>query len=257
MIRGVAIEAARPLPGVRYDRRVRRGVRTRSWLALVTTLVVGVMGCWSATAMAAKQSKPKNRDVVTDTVYDGEFADSQNAWSAVQVQFAVTSADEVNYDSTAVAFCGPPGQFTFPKAKIKNDAFSAIFAVSPHNGGEPFRVTIDGQFESGGKAKGTGVLVTDTILGQPCRETDHWTAKALPKGTKLCPGVGPETVVEASVTNMTCEQAAVAYRAGVRHTKQAGPSAPFEIPGYDCRRPGDDPVPALECTRGDETLRLP
>jgi len=35
--------------------------------------------------------RSQNPNVIADTVYDGEFAASQNTWGGVQVQFVVTS----------------------------------------------------------------------------------------------------------------------------------------------------------------------
>lgn len=171
----------------------------------------------------------------------------------VQVQFAVSAGDQVTEIAPAAAFCAPPGQFKYPSTKIENDAFTEEAALPGD-----FHVTITGHFEKGGHAKGEGVLRSVTIEGEPCREVGHWKAKALPKGTRLCPAVEPDLVVDATATRMTCAKAKLAYNADVREAnKNMDPNAPFDSPGYTCTQPSDDPDVRTLCTRGAETFRLP
>ena len=218
-------------------------------VAAVATVLAG-LGC--AVLASAASKRAGNRDVVSNTVYDGEFSVSQNAWSALPVQFSVTARDEVNHIAPAAAFCAPPGQLTLAKAKIRDDAFSSKTS-EPGN----FHVTISGRFEAHEGAKGTGLLRAETILGQECTERGHWTGKALPTGTKLCPHVDTGLVVETTVTHMTCSKAGLAYAAGLRQLSHEGPNAPFESPGYMCKTPDHDSVVRTVCTRGGEVFRLP
>ncbi len=218
----------------------------------LTAVVVAVFGGLVFAAMAVAAAN--NANVVKNTVYDGEYGESQNDWSRLQVQFEVTSGGEVTNMAGAVAICAPTPPVALARAKIKRDEFTSRTSL-----GSDFHVTITGQFEKHAHAKGTGTLRTSTILGDPCVETGHWTAKALPQGTELCPKVDPDFVVKTSVTNMSCAKAALAYAAGLREAQKNGsnPNAPFESPGYVCNAPDDDPVPQTICTRGKEVFRLP
>lgn len=186
--------------------------------------------------------------LVTDTVYDGAYPATQNAWSAVQVQFEVTPAYRIINIAPAVAFCAPTESFPLAGADVRNDKFSSYTSPAPH-----YSVTITGTFESGGKAKGTGTLRAETIQGQPCTEEADWTADALPKGTGLCFSVEPDFLVKTTVTNMTCGEAFVA----VAHGSSSSGGGGFSTPGWDCTASTHDPVARTVCTQGTKTFRLP
>lgn len=204
-------------------------------------------------AVAAKHQKGGNRDLVSDTVYDGSYpTDLQNAWAAVQVQFHVTPGDRVNDIAHAYAFCEPTENMALRGADVHADKFTSETTVP----GAHLTVRMTGVFEAAGKAKGTGVLESETILGQPCREEAHWTGHALPKGTEMCFTVDPDENVKATVTDMTCGDAAVALQEGL-DGEMGNPSARFAPPGWDCTSGGDDVDVKTLCKRGKEIFRLP
>ena len=186
--------------------------------------------------------------LVTGTVYDGVYADTQNSWSAVQVQFEVTPGDRIINIAPAVAFCAPTQSFPLAGADVRNDKFISYTSPAPH-----YSVTITGTFESDGKAKGTGTLRAETIQDQPCTEEADWTAAALPKGTELCFSVDPDFLVKTTVTNMTCGEAFVA----VAHGSTGSGGLDFSTPGWDCTSGTHDPVARYVCTQGAKIFRLP
>ena len=186
--------------------------------------------------------------LVTGTVYDGAYPVTQNAWSAVGVQFAVTPGDRVVNIAPAAAFCAPTQSFPLAGADVRDDTFSSYTSPAPH-----YSVTMTGIFERDGKAKGTGALRAETIQDQPCTEEADWTADALPKGTELCFSVEPGLLFHTTVTNMTCGEAYVAWNEG--STSSNGIS--FSTPGWDCGSGSHDPVVRNICTQGDKTFRLP
>ena len=186
--------------------------------------------------------------LVTDTVYDGAYPDTQNSWSAVQVQFEVTRGDRITNIAPAAAFCAPTESFPLADADVRNDKFSSYTSPAPH-----YSVTITGTFESDGKAKGTGALRAETIQDQPCTEEADWTADALPKGTELCFSVDPDFLVKTTVTNMTCGEAFVA----VAHGSSSAGGGAFSTPGWECTSNTHDPVARYVCTQGAKIFRLP
>jgi hypothetical protein len=186
--------------------------------------------------------------LVADTVYDGAYAVTQNTWSTVQVQFAVTPGDRVVNIAPAVAFCAPTESFPLAGADVRGDTFSSYTSPFPH-----YSVTMIGTLERDGKAKGTGALHAETIQGQPCTEEAHWTADALPKGTGLCFSVDPGLPVHTTVTNMTCGEAYRAWNEGSASSAATG----FSASGWDCSSDPHDPVVRTICTQGDKTFRLP
>ena len=114
--------------------------------------------------------------LVADTVYDGAYPVTQNAWSTVQVQFAVTTGARVTNIAPAAAFCAPTQSFPLAGADVRDATFSSYTSPAPH-----YSVTMDGTFEPDGKAKSTGILHAETIEDQACTEEAHWTAE-LPEG---------------------------------------------------------------------------
>jgi hypothetical protein len=247
----VAQSAHGPARRACYRRNVRplRRTGTRA-LAALTAVACAVC---SLIALAPAAAGGGNANVVAGTVYDGEFASAQNQWSGVQVQFVVTPGEKVTNVAPAEAFCAPTNPTPLSSETIRNDAFSVATSPSIHG----LHVTIAGSFRPGGSASGTGKLVTETIQGQPCTESDTWTATALPKGTQLCPDVDTGLLPRPTVTNMTCAKAALAFAAGVRASKQDPSNQTFSIPGFDCTTPHSDPDVRELCTLGNEVLRLP
>jgi hypothetical protein len=222
----------------------RVGVHWRIFVAVIATLLpLAFVG-----QAALAEAPHGDTHLVTDTVYDGAYPVTQNSWSAVQVQFAVTPHDRVIDIAPAVAFCAPTESFPLAGAKVRDDKFRSFTSPAPH-----YSVTMTGTFERERKAKGTGTLRAETIQDQPCTEKAHWTASALPKGTKLCFSVEPGLLVHTTVTNMTCGEAFVAWSEG--STGSNGIS--FSTPGWDCSSDSHDPVVTNICTQGDKTFRLP
>jgi hypothetical protein len=218
--------------------------------------VVSVLACavCAPATLAVAAPVGANPNVVAGTVYEGEFATSQNTWSGLQVQFVVTPGGKVTDVAPAEAFCEPGNAVPLSSATIDNDTFSVQTPASLQG----FHVTISGSFAPGGKAKGTGKLEGETIENQPCNESGTWTATALPKGTQLCPDVDPGLLPRPTVLNMTCAQAALAFAAGVREAKKDPSSQAFDSPGYVCVRVvGGAPDVRETCSRGKDVLRLP
>ncbi len=216
-------------------------------------IVVAAGALCSVAALAVAAPEARNPNVVAATVYDGEFAASQNTWGGIQVQFVVTAAEKVTEVAPAEAFCAPGNAVPLSSATIDNDTFSVETPASLQG----FHVTISGSFAPGGKAKGTGKLEGETIENEPCDESGTWTATALPKGTQLCPDVDPGLLPRPTVTNMSCAKAALAFAAGVRESEKNGSSSAFDSPGYTCTASSGDPDVRETCTRGNEVLRLP
>ena len=218
--------------------------------------VIAVVTCTvcSLAALAVAAPGGQNPNVVAGTVYDGEFASSQNQWSRLQVQFVVTPGEKITNVAPAEAFCAPGNAVPLSSATIVNDAFSVETSASLQG----FHATISGSFTAGGKAKGSGRLQAETIEGQPCTETGTWTATALPKGTQICSDVDPGLLPRPTVTNMSCATAALAFAAAVRESKKNPPNSKFDSPGYTCTSDGGgDPDVREICTRGSQVLRLP
>jgi hypothetical protein len=195
-------------------------------------------------------------DPVAGTVYDGQFPASQanGNWSDVPVQFVVSSNGRVVSDiADAVAVCAPPPSVKIDAAVVHHGEFES------HTDLSDYHVTISGRFESGGRASGTGVLFTSDVTGQPCRIEGHWTASALPAGTRLCPSIPTHTVTSVTVTGMTCAEAAAAYQAGI-DMASAVPNPTgletFQTPGFTCAQQGDPTVKTL-CRAGKRIFRLP
>lgn len=218
--------------------------------------MVAVVACavCSLATLAVAAPEGSNPNTVSGTVYDGEFATSQNTWSGVQVQFVVSSGDKVTNVAPAEAFCAPGNAVPLSSATINNDMFSVSTSASLQG----FHATISGTFIAGGKAKGTGSLKAETIQNEPCHETGTWTATALPQGTELCPDVDPGVLPRPTVTNMNCAQAKLAFASGVRESQKNPNSQTFDIPGYVCVQVvGGEPDVREYCSRGKEVLRLP
>jgi hypothetical protein len=230
---------------------MKRCLPTNTRLATVVATVV--FAACSLTSPAVAASASRNPNVIAGTVYDGEFAPSQNTWGGVQVQFVVTGALKVTNVAPAEAFCEPVNSLPLSSATISNDAFSVSTSASIRG----VHITLSGNFTAGGKAEGTGKLVGETIQSEPCTEIGDWSASALPKGTQLCPDVDTGLLPRPTVTNMTCAKAALAFAAGVRQSQKNTSSDTFDIPGYSCTGSSADPDVRETCTRGNETLRLP
>jgi hypothetical protein len=204
--------------------------------------------------VAVASPRGQNPNVVAGTVYEGEFAASQNTWNGLQVQFVVTPGGKVTNVAPAEAFCAPGNAVPLSSATINNDTFTVQTSASLQG----FHVTMSGSFAPGGKAKGTGKLEAETIESQPCNETGTWTATALPKGTQLCPDVDPGLLPRPTVLNMTCAKAALVFAAAVREAKKNPANQQFDSPGYVCVRVvGGAPDVRETCSRGNEVLRLP
>jgi hypothetical protein len=233
---------------------MRGGLRLQRALGFLAVAAVAV-----ATGSVAAASGAANTNLVTDTVYDGTFAVSQTAagWNDAEFQFSVSAGGRLVFDEIGPE-CGPTDAFAPTPADVHGDQFSSETSFA----GAHYSVTLTGRFDTGGKAKGSGLLVTETIQGEPCRETDDWTAQALPKGTLLCPAVDPGLATYTTATGMSCDKAGLAFAAGVRELRKSDPSGEstkdFESPGFDCTGPPDgDPIVSAVCTRGTESFRLP
>ena len=222
--------------------------RVARYSRIPVTVTAMLLPLFSVGAAASAEAPHGDTYLVTDTVYDGAYPVTQNAWSAVAVQFAVTTGDRVVNIAPAAAFCAPTQSFPLAGADVRDDTFSSYTSPAPH-----YSVTMTGTFERDGKAKGTGTLRAETIEGQPCTEEADWTADALPKGTELCFSVEPGLLFHTTVTNMTCGEAYVAWNEG--STSSNGIS--FSTPGWDCSSDTHDPVVRNICTQGAKTFRLP
>ncbi len=221
---------------------MKRGVerRHRWWIAVLLLAALAV-------APAALADKP-----VADTVYDGQYPATQanGSWGAIPVQFEVSGdGRQVREIVDLVTMCAPASRITLEPAAIRNGSFRSFTSLPD------YQVEITGTFEADGKAKGEGILNTVDVTGAPCRVVGHWDAKALPKGTDLCPGIS-NTAPDVTVTDMTCHQAAEAYQAGLDDKANPDPNA-FETPGFDCRSGKDDPVVRYVCTDGKKVFRIP
>jgi hypothetical protein len=213
--------------------------------------VVGVVVLLVVGAAAAKQAS-HSPHLVTDTVYDGGYAESQNTWSEVPIQFDVTRSDRVHNFAEAYAYCGPPGKIALTGADVHNDKFKSV-TFAPAGS---WKLTVSGEFERGGEAKGTGILDTVTIEDDKCVEKGHWRAKALPEGTQFCYSVDSGHVTRTTVTDMTCGEAELAYLDGVRNDP-SGSTTDFQPEGWDCKPPTDDLSVSIVCDHGKKTFRLP
>jgi hypothetical protein len=210
--------------------------------ALVATMAVG--------AVAAQASLP-NRN----TVYQGEYALSQGGgFSNDLVQFEVSpSGRELTHLAFGIAVCAPPPTLVEPNVNVpRNGDWTKTFGFST------FHVTLKGRFTAGGRASGTAVLHTETILGQPCTITGRWTARPLPADWQSCPqSVAPtNTATNVTVHKLSCAQAWLTIQAGDRLGQQQGPSGGFSPPGFACH---SSPTPGIRelCARGGQIFTLP
>jgi hypothetical protein len=214
-----------------------------------TVILAGAILSFGAGGVALAAVQTGNPNLVRDTVYDGVYGDSQNAWTAVPIQFAVTAAGRANNFAPAEAFCAPSQGLPLSGANVHGDKFTSLTIPDSVI---PIRLTVTGVFLAHDKAEGTGLLKTETIEGQPCVEKGHWTGIALPKGSHMCFSVDSGQVTHTTVTGMTCGEAETAYLAGL----QEGGST-FQSPGWDCTSHSDDPIASAVCTQGKMTFRLP
>lgn len=212
-------------------------------------VLAGAILSFGAGGVAMAAGLSGNPNLVRDTVYDGVYGDSQNAWTAVPIQFAVTKAGRANNFAPAEAFCAPSEEIPLTGADVHNDTFTSLTIPDSV---VPIRLTITGEFLPHGKAEGTGLLKTETIEGDSCVEKGHWTGIALPAGSHMCFAVDPDQVTHTTVTDMTCGEAETAYLAGLH---EGGDT--FQSPGWDCTPPSDDQAASAVCTRGKQTFRLP